>query len=210
VNLAEIAEKSLDLMQFYDETRYLTDALIRYYEVLPESQKELQDLRDIQSELATVYLIIQLMLRNPVDEAKMIDEHATYVNEIMAQRMQKRGDFDNEVMRVQETKKRKEFDKEKMDRQLRKTFGGKRYAREQMLDLERDLKRIEQEEAFALDNLDKVDATIQLYGRLGKRFELVSEYRQTTKQNSRHRQRARRKKSLKSHHPNVTTKNPLT
>ncbi len=177
VNLAEIAEKSLDLMQFYDETRYLTDALIRYYEVLPESQKELQDLRDIQSELATVYLIIQLMLRNPVDEAKMIDEHATYVNEIMAQRMQKRGDFDNEVMRVQETKKRKEFDKEKMDRQLRKTFGGKRYAREQMLDLERDLKRIEQEEAFALDNLDKVDATIQLYGRLGKRFELVSEYR---------------------------------
>jgi hypothetical protein len=80
-------------------------------------------------------------------------------------------------MRVQETKKRKEFDKEKMDRQLRKTFGGKRYAREQMLDLERDLKRIEQEEAFALDNLDKVDATIQLYGRLGKRFELVSEYR---------------------------------
>ena len=177
VNLAEIAEKSLDLMQFYDETRYLTDALIRYYEVLPESQKELQDLRDIQSELATVYLIIQLMLRNPVDEAKMIDEHATYVNEIMAQRMQKRGDYDNEVMRVQETKKRKEFDKEKMDRQLRKTFGGKRYAREQMLDLERDLKRIEQEEAFALDNLDKVDSTIQLYQRLGKRFELVSEYR---------------------------------
>ncbi len=35
VNLAEIAEKSLDLMKSYDETRYLTDALIRYYEVLP-------------------------------------------------------------------------------------------------------------------------------------------------------------------------------
>ena len=34
VNLAEIAERALDLQQFYDETRYLTDALIRYYEVL--------------------------------------------------------------------------------------------------------------------------------------------------------------------------------
>ena len=36
--------------------------------------------------------------------------------------MKKRGNFDNEVMRVQETKKRKEFDKSKMERQLRKTF----------------------------------------------------------------------------------------
>ena len=70
-------------MQFYDETRYLTDALIRYYEVLPESQSELEDLKDIQAELATIYLIIQLMLRTPADEAKMIDEHLTYINEIL-------------------------------------------------------------------------------------------------------------------------------
>ena len=83
VNLAEIAEKSLDLLKFYDETRYLTDALIRYYEVLPECQSELEDLKDIQTELATIYLIIQLMLRTPADEAKMIDEHLTYVNEIL-------------------------------------------------------------------------------------------------------------------------------
>ena len=91
--------------------------------------------------------------------------------------MQKRGNFDNEVMRVQETKKRKEFDKEKMERQLRKFFGSKRYAREQLLELDRDLKRIEQEEAFALDNLAKVDSTIKLYEKLAKRFELTSEYR---------------------------------
>ena len=177
VNLAEIAERLLDLMQFYDETRYLTDALIRYYEVLPESQNELQDLKDIQAELATIYLIIQLMLRTPNDEAKMIDEHQTYVNEILSLRMQKRGNFDNDVMRVQETKRRKEFDKEKSERQMRKFLGGKRYAREQLLELERDLKRIEQEEAFAIDNLDKVDSTIRLYEKLGKRFELISEYR---------------------------------
>ena len=177
VNIAEIAERCLDLLKFYDETRYLTDALIRYYEVLPESQNELKDLRDIQSELSTIYLIIQLMLRTPADESKMIDEHLTYINEILATRMQKRGYFDNEVVRVQETKNRKDFDRTKMERQLRKFLGGKRYAREQLLDIERDLKRIEEEEFFALDNLAKVDSTIQLYEVLGKRFELTSDYR---------------------------------
>ena len=55
------------------------------------------------------------MLRTPADEARMIDEHLTYINEILTQRMQKRGNFDNEVMRVQEIKKRKEFDKTKME-----------------------------------------------------------------------------------------------
>jgi hypothetical protein len=177
VNLAEIAEKSLNLLQFYDQTRYLTDALIRYYEVLPECQNELNDLKDIQAELATIYLIIQLMLRTPYDESKMIDENLTYINEILAKRMQNRGNFDNEVMRVQETKKRKEFDKERMERQLRKFFGGKRYAREQLLELDRDLKRIETEESFAIDNLNKVDSIIKLYETLAKRFELTSPYR---------------------------------
>ncbi len=177
INLSELAEKSLDILKFYDETRYVTDALIRYYEVLPDSANELAELKDIQAELATLYLIIQLMLRTPNDESKMIDEHLTYITNILSRRMEKRGTFDNEVMRVQETKKRKEFDKSKMEKQLRKTFGGKRYAREQMLELDRDLKRIEQEEAYALESLSKVDNTIKLYERLAKRFELISDYR---------------------------------
>jgi hypothetical protein len=177
VNIAELAERSLSILKFYDETRYLTDALMRYYEVLPESKAELEDLKDIQAELGTIYLVIQLMLRTPADEAKMIDEHLTYVNEILTQRMQKRGNFDNEVMRVQEIKKRKEFDKTKMERQVRKFLSSKRYAREQLLDIDRELKRVEQEESFAIENLDKVDSTIKLYEKLAKRFELVSEYR---------------------------------
>jgi hypothetical protein len=177
VNIAELTEKSLTILKFYDETRYLTDALMRYYEVLPECKAELEDLKAIQTELGTIYLVIQLMLRTPADEAKMIDEHLTYINEILTQRMQKRGNFDNEVMRVQEIKKRKEFDKTKMERQLRKFLGGKRYAREQLLDIDRELKRVEQEESFALENLNKVDSTIKLYEKLAKRFELVSEYR---------------------------------
>jgi hypothetical protein len=177
VNIAELTEKSLTILKFYDETRYLTDALIRYYEVLPECKAELEELKAIQIELGTIYLIIQLMLRTPADEAKMIDEHLTYVNEILTQRMQKRGNFDNEVMRVQEIKKRKEFDKTKMERQLKKFLGGKRYAREQLLDVDRELKRVEQEESFAIESLNKVDSTIKLYEKLAKRFELVSEYR---------------------------------
>ena len=177
VNIAELTEKSLVILKFYDETRYLTDALMRYYEVLPECKAELEDLKAIQTELGTIYLVIQLMLRTPADEAKMIDEHLTYINEILTQRMQKRGNFDNEVMRIQEIKKRKEFDKTKMERQLRKFLGGKRYAREQLLDIDRELKRVEQEESFALENLNKVDSTIKLYEKLAKRFELVSEYR---------------------------------
>lgn len=177
VNLSEITEKALNILKFYDETRYLTDALIRYYEVLPECKNELEDLKDIQTELATLYLVIQLMLRTPTDEAKMIDEHLTYINDILATRLQKRGCFDNEVMRVQESKKRKEFDKSKMEQQARKMFSSKRYAREQLFELERDLKRIAEEETYAIDNLCKVDNTIKLYEKLAKRFELTSNYR---------------------------------
>jgi len=177
VNISELAERSLTILKFYDETRYLTDALMRYYEVLPECKAELEDLKAILTELGTIYLIIQLMLRTPADEARMIDEHLTYINEILTQRMQKRGNFDNEVMRVQEIKKRKEFDKTKMERQVRKFLSGKRYAREQLLEIDRELKRVEQEEAFAVENLDKVDSTIKLYEKLAKRFELTSEYR---------------------------------
>ena len=177
VNIAELAERSLMILKFYDETRYLTEALIRYYEAMPECAGELEELRDIQAELGTIYLMIQLMLRTPSDESKMIDEHLTYVNEILAKRMQKRGNFDNEVMRVMEIKKRKEFDKTKLERQVRKFFSSKRYAREQLLGIDRDLRRVSEEEAIAIENLDKVDATIKLYEKLSKRFELVSEYR---------------------------------
>jgi hypothetical protein len=80
-------------------------------------------------------------------------------------------------MRVMRYKKRKEFDKPKLERQVRKFFSSKRYAREQLLELERDLRRIGEEEAIAIENLDKVDTTIKLYEKLAKRFELTSEYR---------------------------------
>jgi hypothetical protein len=64
-----------------------------------------------------------------------------------------------------------------MEAQLRKTFSPKRYAREQLLQLDRDLKRIETEEALALENLNKADNSIKLYENLAKKIELISDYR---------------------------------
>jgi len=177
MNLVEVADKSLSILKFYDETRYFVEALIRYYEVLPESEIELQDLRNIQSELATLYLVVQLMLRTATDEAKMIDEYLAYLNGIIGRFMDKKGVIDCELTRIQETKKRREFDKLKQEREIRKFFSTKRYAREQLIQIERDLKRIHEEEAYICDKLDKVDNVIKLYDQLGKKLEVTSEYR---------------------------------
>ncbi len=129
---------------------------------------EQNELKDIQSELPTIYLLVQLMLRSPQDEAKMIEEHLAYVNGIILKRQDKRGKVDNEVVRIQESRKRKEFDKSKMEAQLRKTFSSKKYAREQLLQLDRDLKRIETEEAMPLENLNKADELNQIIRELGE------------------------------------------
>lgn len=176
MNLTELAEKAINTLKFYDETRYITDALIRYYEVLPESEAEMKELQDIQAELSTVYLMVQLMLRSPQDEIKIIDEHLSYLNGIKTKYLDKRNCVDNDFIRIQESKKRKEFDKEKVERQLRKFLSTKRYAREQLIQVERDLKRIHEEEALTAENLDKLDCTIKLYDELSKKMEGNSDY----------------------------------
>jgi len=177
INLADLAEKSLNVLMFYDETKYLADTLTRYYESLPESEAEICQIKEVQTELETIYLVIQLMLRTPYDEIRLIDEHCSYINEILSKRNEKRSEFENEVMAVQETKKRKEFDKAKMTMQVNKLLSTKRYAKEQLMQLERDLKRMEEEEAFALETLAKIEDTVKLYEKLSKRFELTSPYR---------------------------------
>jgi hypothetical protein len=70
MNLTELAEKALFILKFYDANRYLAEALIAYYETLPESENELRQLHEIRGELQTLYLVVQLMLRTPQDEAK--------------------------------------------------------------------------------------------------------------------------------------------
>ena len=177
MNIAELTEKSLNIFKFYDDTKYLTETLIRYYEALPESASDLKELKDIRSELATIYLFVQLMLRTPFDETRMIEEHLAYVNGIVARLMEKREVIDNELLRVQQNKKRKEFDRSKLEAQLRKMFSMKRYAREHMILTERDLKRIAEEEAYTIETLEKMDSTIKLYEKIAKSIGGTSEYR---------------------------------
>ena len=90
--------------------------------------------------------------------------------------MDKRGIIDNEFVRIQETKKRKEFDRSKLEKEIRKIFSVKRYAREKLRQNERDLKRIEEEQAYTLEKLEKMDSTIKLYDQLGKKIEPISDY----------------------------------
>jgi len=177
MNIADLVEKALKILRFYDETRIFTEALIKYYEGLPESDSELKDLEDIRSQLSALYLVVQLMLRTPSDEAKMIEEHLNYINDVRSKVMNKRGSVDNELVTIQEEKKRKEFDKSKMEKQLRKFFSSKKYAREQVTSYERDLTRLAEEEAYILEDLEKLESNIKLYDRLAKKMEITSEYR---------------------------------
>ncbi len=177
MDLADMTEKSLATLKFYDESRYLTEAVIGFYEVMPESEAELAELRNIRSELSTLYLMMQLMLRTPSDERKMIDEHMTYLNEVKSIFLMKKSDAENGLLLVQEAIQRKDFDKRKAERDLKRTFGSKRYATEQHTSVDRDLKRLEEEQAMALDELNRMDQVVMLYDVLATQIDPVSEYR---------------------------------
>jgi hypothetical protein len=109
----------------------------------------------------------------------MIDEHLTYVNEVKSIFVKKKADVENELLMVQEAKKRKEFDKKRIERDLKKMFSFKRYARDQHTNIERDLKRLEQEEALTLDAVGQMDRVVELYETLAKKIDPVSDYRKT-------------------------------
>jgi hypothetical protein len=181
MNLAELVERSLNILRFYNETRHLTEALITYYGALPEQefQSTLKNLKDMRSELTSIYHILQLMLKTPFDEAKIIDEHLTYIHGIIAKLRDEKGVIDNELVRIQEMKKRKEFDKSKIERELAKLFGfqSKKYLKEQHTQIERDLKKLGEEEVYTVEELKKIDYITSLYQQLTKKIEVTSDYR---------------------------------
>ncbi len=177
INLADLVEKSLDTLRIYDETRIFAEALMKYYQDFPESDSELKDLEEIRSQLSTLYLVIQLMLRTPYDEAKMIEEYLNYIHEVKNKVMNKKASVEEELVLIQEEKKRKEFDKLKMEKQLRKFLSSKKYAREQVRSYEQDLTRLSEEEAYILEDFEKLDSNIKLYEQLANRMEATSEYR---------------------------------
>jgi len=177
MNLTELIENALNIFRFYNETRHLNEALIRYYGAIPESEDIVKDLMDERSELTTIYHVLQLMLRTPVDEAKMIDEHLTFLHGIMAKLREKRTILENEMIRIQEKKKRIEFDESRFRRELRKIFGKKKYAREQLRNLEIEKRRLLEEEAYISESIKKLDEISNQFQHLTKRIEVTSEYR---------------------------------
>jgi hypothetical protein len=53
----------------------------------------------------------------------------------------------------------------------------KKYAREQLRNIERDIKRIQEEHSFVCEDLAKVESIISLYDQLAKKIEVTSSYR---------------------------------
>ena len=177
VNIASLAEKSLDLLKEFSAVHYTTDELIRLYEVIPESKTEIETLKQVQRELDTIYLVTQLLLRTPVDESKMIDEHSIYIEQILSDYNHQKADLNNDITRLQEEKKRFEFDKSKLEKQLHKVFAKKAYAKNRVKIIERDLRRITEEQNLADEKLSQIDRAIDLYQELASSFEVTSDYR---------------------------------
>jgi len=180
LNITELCEKSLSVLKIFNETRHLNEALLRYYNIVPESEEVSKELKSTRTELTTLYHLVQLMLRTPADEAKMIDEHLTYLSGVMTKLRNKKGEIDNELQRVQEKKKRTEFDIRKLERKLGKFAGfGKKYVKEQITKLERELRRMEEEEEYISGEIKKTDGITDLYRNLIRKIEVTSEYRKT-------------------------------
>jgi hypothetical protein len=177
LNITDLCEKSLITLKIFNETRHLTEALVRYYGVIPDSEEVSKELKSTRTELTTLYHLVQLMLRTPADEAKMIDEHLTYLSGMMTKLRDKKGEIDNELQRVQERKKRLEFDIGKIEQQIRKFGFNKKYAKEQHTKLERELAKVGAEEDDILEQSKKLDGIADLYRNLARKIEAVSDYR---------------------------------
>jgi hypothetical protein len=179
MNLTDLTEKTLQILRFYNEIRHLTDAMIRRYEILPQDELQPINFKDIKAELTTLYHLLQLMIKPPSDEVKMIDEHLTYLQATIGKFRSRREALDNELFRLEERRKRKEYDKSKFEKEtsgfLR--FGKKKYARDQLNKIERELRTIGEETVLLNNEIGDIDKLIDLYQDLLKKLEVTSDYR---------------------------------
>lgn len=179
MNLTDLTEKALRILRFYNEIRYLTDAVMRRYEILPREEEPPVNLKDIKAELATLYHILQLMIKSPSDEVKMIEEHLTFLQAILGRFRSRKEALENELIRLEERRKRKEFDRSKFEKQASKVsmFGRRRYAKEKLREVERELSSIAEEATLLNSEIASTDKLINLYLNLTKKLEVTSEYR---------------------------------
>ncbi|MBL7167564.1 hypothetical protein ISS40_02725 [Candidatus Bathyarchaeota archaeon] len=179
MTLADVTEKVLDILRFYNETRHLTDAMIRRYEILPEDEFPPINFQDFKAELTTLYHLLQLMVKHASDEVKMIDEHLTYLQAIVGKFRGRKETMENELYRLEERQKRKEFDKQKYEKESGGffRFGKKRYAKEKLNEVERELRVINEEMLTTNEEIGKTDVVTDLYNDLLKNLEVTSDYR---------------------------------
>ncbi|MCK5669789.1 hypothetical protein KAI10_00255, partial [Candidatus Bathyarchaeota archaeon] len=179
MNLAEVTERALEILTLYNDIRHLIDAISRRYEILPEEDRLNVNFKDMKSELTTIYHLLQLMIKPSRDEIKMIDEHLTYLQALIVKFRAKREELENELIRAEEKRKRKEFDRNKYEKESKgfSLFGKKKYSREKLREVERELQVIKEDELHFIDKLASSDILIEFYQDLSKKLEVTSEYR---------------------------------
>jgi hypothetical protein len=179
MNLSDITERALTILRLYNENRHFTDAIMRRYEILPEEEKLDVNFKDMKAELTTIYHLLQLMIKQSGDEIKMIDEHLTYLQALIVKFRGKREGLENDIIRVEERKKRKQYDREKYEKESSgfSLFGKKKYAKDKLKELERELSGEKEEETHINVQIGSTDTLIDFYTDLAKRLEVTSEYR---------------------------------
>jgi len=179
MNLAELTEAALQILKLYNETRHLVEATMRRYEILPEEEQVTLSFKDVKAELTTIYHLLQLMIKPSRDEVKMIDEHLTYLQAILVKFRTKREALENEIFRIQKNRRRKEYDRSRLEKDTKKfsLFGRNRYAKEKLNEVERELRTLSEEEMFLNSEIGSTDNLIELYAELAKKLEATSDYR---------------------------------
>ncbi|KON30257.1 hypothetical protein AC482_04290 [miscellaneous Crenarchaeota group-15 archaeon DG-45] len=179
MNLTDLTERILRILRFYNEIRHLNDAVMRRYEILPKEEALPVSFNEVKAELTTLYHILQLMIKAPSDEVKMIDEHLTYLQAILGKLRGRREALENEIIRLEEKMKRREFDRAKFEKEAGgfSLFGRKRYARERLREAERELMAIREEMELLNGEVEGTERLTDLYTELSKKLEVTSEYR---------------------------------
>ncbi|MBD3172690.1 hypothetical protein GF326_09480 [Candidatus Bathyarchaeota archaeon] len=179
MNLASVTERALDILTLYNENRHLIDAISRRYEILPDEDKLNVNFKDMKAELTTIYHLLQLMIKSSSDEIKMIDEHLTYLQALIAKFRSRREELENGLIRVEEKKKRMEFDRDKYEKESKgfSLFGKKKYSKEKLREVERELQSVREEEIHLNSEVDSVERLLEFYQELSTKLEVTSDYR---------------------------------
>lgn len=179
MNIAEIVDKTLQIFKLYNESRLLTETLIRYYSSITEADSTSRELKEIRSELTCLYYILQLILKTPSDEVKIIDENLVYLQGIINKIRDEINIVNEEILRLEELKKRKEFERSKYDQEISRFFGisRRKYIKEKLAKLEIELKRIDEEKSILEKNVNEYENLLKSYNNLMRKMDVISDYR---------------------------------